>query len=496
MLKYKNLIKVIKNQWFLSIVFICFFAYLLYPFVDVTKLETFYSDSAVILNMITESTPWKENIYVWHDGRSGSSIFLLSKAFYLLFGPEFVLRFINTLIAIFLAAGFSIPILLKKNKPVFFPVGVIFVLIAIRLLPVQYSELFVRVVMDLGHRPDLLFFLSAAILLSYVNFYEKKTHYWPLAICITIASWINDMALFLFLTLCILFTLIDFYKHKRIEIWYWVIFFAALSSIVILKHLTPYSTQIYQLATFEQFKGNFIKALTNISGIFPKFLWGIMLLLNVLFVIIVQKARTKSTITQFYLKYWVMLWVLIGVAFILPFFSKWFYSNKVAPRYLVTSLELLILASSVSFVTVTQYLIRNVRSYLKRNIILIIILLILILPMMCISRLEASKPHSLKYQSGQVLSQNCNAVIGDYSKGYVYIVGGMGKLKTASYDFDRSPTNLQRVLNSSNLCVIEDSEQEFKSAYNVKNTILKPRYAGEMPKTLPDGNYFKHYVVS
>ena len=499
MLTYKSLFKKRTGIILLNTAVILVFVYLMYPFVDITKFEGFNSDSAIRLNMISESTPLLENIYAWGDGRCGSILVVISKLSYLIFSPKFILILINILISTFLVLGFSIPII-KGSNMFIFPLSLLFFVTALRFLPTQNSETLLLVTVDLGHRPDLLLFLNAMAFFSVKNFFENKRDYLILTIVSICATWISDMSLFILLSLCLFLSLVDLFKNKKIQLWYWAVFCCTLAVHVLLKGFTPYGSYLYKFATLSQFKSEFVNAIRNLYLICPKFLWIAMLVLNLCFGILYLYLRYKNIkitkIMRFYFRYWVILLIMVFASFSLPFFNDWFYANLMLVRYLAPSLHLLMLCSSVCVCGML-----HVTTILKDKRIFFItwsifsVLLLLFLPAFFSLRSEfINHPLSQKYTSGQVLAQNCDSVLGDYWTSYVYILGGFGRIKTGSLGYDRSRSNLEQVLSESNLCIVESSQNNFREEYRVIDKTLKPRNSEDNPIKLPDGNYFKHYV--
>jgi len=497
---------------------IILFVYFLYPIIDITKfvgdknsaaVTGISSDSALILHMITETTPWQENIFVWGNGRSGSIIFLISKIIYLLASPEFTLRFVNFLLTLVIVLGMSVPIFFKNNKPIFAPIGVLFFISALKTLQAPSREMLMLVTADLVHRPEFIFTLNGAILLSVYNFLNNKKYILPLLLCTIASAWLNYLSIPLLFVLFAVLTLINTTNlanknsHKialkNFELWPWAVLTITILATLALVHLSAHQpTNMFKFATFDMIKTNFAKGVLNLYQIFPIQLWILMLILNIGFLAAYLKhARHDKTYhNRFYFSYWLCLSALAVVSFVLPFGSEWFYGNLALPRYTVTALHLLILATSVSVVGLLNVVVKNKGD--KRMLLLpLLIILIIIGTTFWQYRSErVTAPQSPQFISGQTLSKNCDGVVGDYWNSYVYGLGGFGKLKTGSYGFDRSRVNLEHVLSLNNLCVVESQAQNFKSNYTILNKTLRPSNNTQNATQLPDGNYYKHYTTS
>jgi hypothetical protein len=501
-----------------TVLIILFFAYLLYPIIDITKfagaknssaVTGVSSDSALILHMIAETTPWRENVFVWGNGRSGSMIFLISKIVYLLTSPDFTLRFVNFLVTLFIVLGMSVPILFRNKKPIFVPIGVLFFTAALRMLQTPNQEMLMLVTADLVHRPEFILILNGTILLSVYNFLNDKKHILPLLILTIMSAWLNYLTIPLLFVLFVVLTLMDIANLprkdttkmvlKNIKLWPWMVLIITFLATLILVDLSMYKpTNMFKLAAVDVIKTNFAKGILNLYQIFPTQLWILMLLLNIGFLVahLKQMQHDKGYQNKFYFRYWLCLSALAVVSFVLPFGSEWFYGNLALPRYTVTALHLLIISTSVSIVGLVNIIAKDKGKRLMLLLALSIIIITICAPLLQYRSERVSAPQSPQFRSGQMLAKNCDGIIGSYWNSYVYGLGGFGKLKTGSYGFDRSRVNLERVLNLKDLCVVENQAHDFRSNYTILNKTLKPLNNTQNITQLPDGNYYKHYTTS
>jgi hypothetical protein len=496
----------------------------MYPIVDITTfvgshsrgaVTSFNSDSAVILNMIAVSSPWRENIFFWGNGYTGSMIFLLGKAFYLLFGPANTITFINLLLAIFIVVGFSVPILTKNDRVIIAPLGLFFFISALHSLPTEHAQMLELITTDLAHRPDFLLLFNGAVYLSVMNFLNKPNHLVILTILAILSSWVNFIAIPLLAALFLLLTLLKFFDNKKRKniggliqtvrntgAWPWVILALTIIMSVFLEKLSPWGIgQVLKTASWDAIKANFIPATRNIYEIFPPYLWIASIIISLFFVILYAHLWLKQgrdNRIKFYFYCWSGLFSLAIIATIIPFTKSWFYSNIVLPRYTVLGLELFMLSASVGIIGIIHWLtlmiFKNKSNTTRALFVTVIALLLTISIVLPQHVVQKGLPKSPQYESGEFIARHCEGVLGNYWNSYVYQLGGFGKLATASYGLDRSRTNLARTLNTTPLCIVENQPQDFNVEYTVWDNKLITTNADVVK--LPDGNYFRQYGLA
>ena len=484
-------------------------AFLIYPFVDMTKAVYFNSDSAIVLNMIVENTPLPENIYYWGQARRGNLIFLLAKIYVWILGTAHLLPFITLLLAFSVALGFSVPLILedsdRKLQCLFLPLGFIFLIPS--FIPVPDIHTLEYATLDIAFAPEYLFLLSMVILFALRKFIHSPKGYLSLIIFSALASWINDLTVIFLILLAIAFTGVDVLVKKRIQLWYWGNGVISMGWVALLKNLSPYHSEYLGFATWDQVRSYLGEAIYNLYHFLPSLVWIGIIILNGFFFLLwlyfwLQYERNDGIVT-FYFFHWLSLFSLGIFGLIIPLFNGWFYANLAHPRYFVTGVQLLFLASSVSILAIWRIFLIG-----KRKILFTLctmgVLLALFTTLEKGSHLLRERKEgmfsstSLIFQSGELLSNSgCEAVIGTYLNSYVYVLGGLGKLKATVFEgeLDRSPSNTQKVLNLKNICVIGDTPSAFEPSYSLKDKILIDRADPKGPIRLPDGKFFKPYVT-
>ncbi len=483
--------------------------FLIYPFVDPTKAVYFNSDSAIVLNMIVENTPLTENIYYWGQARRGNLICWLAKIYFGILGTTYLLPFITLLLAFSITLGFSVPLFLenpgRKWRFFFLPLGFIFLIPTFIPFPdintLEYATL------DIAFAPEYLFLLSMTVLLALRKFIHSSKGFLPLMVFSALASWINDLTILFLAILALAFTLVDFLITKRIRMWYWWNGGTSLGLVSLLKNLSPYHSEYLGFATWNQVRPYLGEAIYNLYHFLPPSVWLSVGVLNILFfslwLYIRFWYRIRDAISIFYFFLWLSLLILGVSGLIIPLFNGWFYANLAHPRYFVTGVQLLFLASSVSMLAIWRIFLIGQRKILF-SLCTTGILLALFTTLEKGNHLLKERKEgtfsstSLTFQSGELLSNSgCEAVIGTYLNSYVYVLGGLGKMKATVFegDLDRSLSNTRNVLNLKNICVVGDTISDFEPFYSLKDKILIDRADPEGPVRLPDGKFFKHYVT-
>ncbi|HWP46471.1 MAG TPA: PA14 domain-containing protein [Candidatus Limnocylindrales bacterium] len=483
--------------------------FLIYPFVDPTKAVYFNSDSAIVLNMIVENTPLAENIYYWGQARRGNLICWLAKIYFGLLGTTGLLPFITLLLAFSITLGFSVPLFLedpgRKWKFFFLPLGFIFLIPT--FIPIPDIHTLEYATLDIAFAPEYLFLLSMTILLALRKFIHSSKGFLPLMVFSALASWINDLTILFLAILAVAFTMVDFFVNKKIRMWYWWNGGISLGGVSLLKNLSPYHAEYLGFATWNQVRPYLGEAVYNLYHFLPLSVWLSIGILHMFFFLlwfyIWFRYRINDAISIFYFFLWLSLLILGVSGLIIPLFNGWFYANLAHPRYFVTGIQLLFLASSVSILAVWRIFLIGQRKILF-SLCTTGILLALFTTLGKGNHLLKERKEemflstSLTFQSGEVLSNSgCEAVIGTYLNSYVYVLGGLGKMKATVFegDLDRSLSNTRNVLNLKNICVVGDTISDFEPFYSLKDKILIDRVDPEGPVRLPDGKFFKHYVT-
>ncbi len=485
--------KFLTNELFISLLFVVFFTYLMYPIADPTKYYRFNSDHALVLYMITEDTPPRESIYLWGQSRYGSLLFLISKFYYIAF-PASTLVFVNIMTVLFTVLGFSVIVFKKKDNFVLLPLGLLFFIFVVKTVAPGNVSLY-ELTITTAFRPDFLFTINATILLMLFNFYYKKNWFIPALIFAILSSWINDIALPLLFIICAIFSIFDFIKNRKICAWYWLILSITAIAIVVLKYLSPNKDSVWIFASLEQISANFVFAVSKTFNVIPAYMWIVIVCLPVYFVWLYFKHDGKDEDVTFYLGHSMLLFILGAAIFVIPFFSDHIYRNNVSPRYFIHGIQLLMLAASVSIVGILVIVRKN--GFLRAvHYSAFALILVLFVPIFFTYRMEMQqRSPSAFYKSGELLIESgCEAVVGEYWLSYGYTIGGLGKLKATPYDTRHtSDSNIARILAMKNICVVEKTTKDFKDQYTIRGRTLKVKNSAEKPIKLPDSRYFKHY---